>query len=593
MPINIVEPKSEPKLDNLPKFAVGIDLGTTNSLLAVCEDNKVKLITNPDDHSKLFPSVFTSGNTTLRSTKRLMGKAYKEVTSLMHQFKFAEGLAPGDDAILKLEDKVIHPIDVAAIILAQLKQRAEEEVGLEVEAAVVTVPAYFDEPARQATKVASQKAGFKVTRLLSEPTAAALAYGLEIHPRGLFLVYDLGGGTFDISLLRIEDGVCQVLATGGNSLLGGDDFDLAIARALCTDFDELDYNLRQEWLQAAKLIKEVIDKSEETTLECVIQGEMQQLTFTRARLANAVNPLIERTVTLTKQLLSQQDISTNKLDGIIMVGGATRLAMLKEKIKASFTGVEFFDSLDPDTVVAQGASYYAANLLGHSHHLLLDILPLSLGVETMGGLTSVVLPRHTALPVKKRQMFTTFVDGQTALKLHIVQGERELARDCRSLAEFILKDIPPLPAGAARIEVSFAVDVDGLLTVTAEEQTTKQCQTVVVNPSYGYSDERITEALLSSIEHGEEDMAAKLLAETRVNAEQLLLSVSKALQEDKHLLEYNEGEEIDAAYYQLQNLVISHSSARDDIISAATTLEQKVEKFMNSRLTHYLQKVSK
>jgi molecular chaperone HscA len=542
--------------------AVGIDLGTTNSLVAiVLGDGKPRALA-VDEGSTLLPSVVHYGEgggpgsvivgraarrlaadfprDTIVSVKRFMGRSSADPeTRRLSPYRFAEA----DSGVVRFVvdgERVVNPVEVSAEVLRALRNRAEERLGIKVQQAVITVPAYFDDAQRQATKEAGRLAGLEVLRLLNEPTAAALAYGLDKRSQGIFAVYDLGGGTFDISVLQLQEGVFEVKAVGGDSALGGDDFDRALAEILLGPSRERTPRLVREAIDAAKQAKEELTRAE--------SAQVFGRTVTRADLEAAIQPLIERTGPSVRRALRDAGVEGGKgLDGVILVGGSTRVPAVRQYVRELF-GLEPLADIDPDEVVALGAAVQANLLTAESPQhdvLLLDVAPLSLGLETMGGLVEKLILRNTTIPTNATQEFTTFADGQTGMDIHVVQGERELVPDCRSLARFTLGGIPPLPAGFARVAVTFQVDADGILSVTAKEQLTGVSQTITVKPSHGLTDEEIERMLLASIEHAEEDVQARQLIDNRVEAQRILKAVEKQIEANGDLLSDSERAQIE------------------------------------------------
>src|SRR6266511_151832 len=540
--------------------AIGIDLGTTNSLVAYVDERNRPGVLPVDEGRPLLPSAVHYGADgavevgasakrraperpldTVLSVKRFMGRGPSDVHADDRGiYRFDEG-----GSVVKLAvaggTRAVTPIEVSAEILRVLKRRAQEALGGPPGGCVVTVPAYFDDAQRQATKDAGRLAGLDVLRLLNEPTAAALAYGLDKRMQGTFAVYDLGGGTFDVSLLRLEEGVFEVLSTGGDTHLGGDDFDRIVARKLLAEgleprtSDPSPAVLRGA-VAAAQRIRETL--SSEDTVEAEVdlpEGFRLRVRLGRAELEALILPIVERTTGPCRDAL--RDAGAPKVDGIVLVGGATRTPLVRRHVKALF-GQEPLTDLDPDTVVALGAAVQADALDrgGREDVLLLDVIPLSLGVEMMGGVVEKIILRNSTIPASANQQFTTYADGQTGMVIHVVQGERELARDGRSLARFTLKGIPPMPAGIARVEITYAVDADGILRVSARELTTGIEQQIQVKPTYGLGEEEIEQMLIESIEHAEDDVTERFVREWRVEGDRILASLEGAFRLDGELL---------------------------------------------------------
>jgi molecular chaperone HscA len=598
---------SEPGESTAPhehRLAVGIDLGTTNSLVATVRSG-VAIVLADEQGRALLPSVVrfladappqvgaeaqaqiaADPRNTVSSVKRFMGRGLRDVAhaeNLPYDFIDAPGMVQ-----LRTVAGAKSPVEVSAQILQTLRARAESALGGPLAGAVVTVPAYFDDAQRQATRDAARLAGIPVLRLLNEPTAAALAYGLDSGAEGVFVVFDLGGGTFDVSVLRLTKGVFEVLATGGDSALGGDDFD---HRLYCWILEQAKLSLlgpedSRLLTVRARSAKETLSTRPQATIQARLRdGRWVNLSVGRETFVALTQHLVQKTIDATRRTLRDANCPVAAIDGVVLVGGATRMPHLRQAV-AEFFGRPPLADLDPDQVVALGAAMQANLLVGNrtadDSWLLLDVIPLSLGLETMGGLVERIIPRNTTIPVARAQDFTTFKDGQGALALHVVQGERELVDDCRSLARFELRGIPPMPAGAARIRVRFQVDADGLLEVSAREQGSGVEASVVVKPSYGLSDDDIARMLADSMTRAGDDRAARMLREAQVEARRDIEALRAALASDRELLEPEEAARIDAALEVLEGA--ARGSDADAITAANRELSAVTENFAMLRM---------
>ena len=610
--MQISEPGSHVSNTNQKKRAIGIDLGTTNSLIGFRSENETMIIKDEFGNA-LVPSIVhfplegkylvgksaeifreSDPKNTVASVKRLLGRGTEDVVEQPLSYPYELDLS--DERFLKIRTRrgSFSPVEISSEILKHLQNKAQSFLQERIDGVVITVPAYFDEAQRQATKDSATLAGMNVLRLLNEPTAAAIAYGLDNNEEETIAVYDLGGGTFDISILRIVKGVFEVLATGGDASLGGDDFDFAIADWISESLSlkiEKNTNLQASLLSTARIAKEKLSNPSNHD-DVNIEFMSNTLTLTRDKFSKLTELLVRRTIKACRRTVKDAGIGFEEIDSVLLVGGSSRNFNVRKEVKKLF-GIEPKYDLDPDKVVALGAALQADVLIGNkgaNDSLLLDVIPLSLGLETMGGLVEKIIPRNATIPISKSQEFTTFKDGQTAMKLHILQGERELVSDCRSLAHFELRDIPPMVAGSAKISVSFRVDADGLLSVEAQELSSGEKTSISIKPSFGLTEEEITKMLRDSFEKAEIDHEQRLLTESQVEADRLIHDIQVALEQDgENVLDEQEIKRLQLNIKDLQN-VREQSTDRNLLANLTEKLMKSSETFAERRMNFSIKK---
>lgn len=591
--MQVLQIQEPDQIDKEKRVAIGIDFGTTNSLVAFSEDKKPKVFADVSSNKKI-PSVvsvdlskkiyvgseaqsisYDQGVVSVKSIKRLIGKERVEIDNSFSAIDHV--IEKSGKVYLSMNGIELNVEEISARILEKIKSIASDNLKEDVKDAVVTVPAYFDEMQRRVVIAASEAVGLNVIRIINEPTAAALAYQLDSIEKGTYLVYDLGGGTFDVSILNIQKGVFRVIATGGDSNLGGDDFDYIIAREIEKQNPSMKFSVA---LSHAREIKEKLTDHE--SVDHSIDGDY--FTISRKHFESLSSELLSKTLNITKHTL--QDCDIEDFSGIILVGGSTRMPFVKKALSKMFPNVDFYNSINPDEVVAMGAALQAENLTRGGGDLLLDVTPLSLGLEIMGGLNEKIIHRNSSIPCSISKEFTTYENGQTGIKLHVTQGEREIAKDCRSLAHFELNGIPPMQAGQARVNVTFTIDADGLLTVSAEEKTKGVKQSVEILPTYGLDSEEIERSLRKSIENAERDHRHRLLLEAKINAEKILSKISSDIEQDKDLLSEEEYNSICQKMNSMEFYI--ESGSKEKIEDATRSLEKSTEQFFSRKLRKYI-----
>lgn len=587
--LQIQEPGKIQENQEALETIIGIDLGTTNSLVGIVRDEKVEILAD-ENGNNIIPSIVnydvkgsligvgskTDSGINISSIKRLMGKNFSDVKTTDFSFQIA------DEKTLRIivGNRKIRPEEISSEILKHLKNIAEKKLNLKIHKAVITVPAYFDEAAKNATKLAANLADLEVVRLVNEPTAAALAYGLENSSEGVYAVYDLGGGTFDVSILKMQKGIFKVLGVAGDNHLGGDDFDLMIVNK----FPQLSHS---EARKIKENLSQTINGNEGEDGVANPSSSSFPVNISRQEFENLISEKIEKTIKLTENLIDDLDLKTDEIKGVILVGGSTRIPLVRKKLTEIFGEKKVLTNLDPDRVVAIGAAWQAYNLSGLGKNLLLDVNPLSLGIEMMGGITEKIIQRNSTIPTSYTKEFTTYANNQTGMKFHIVQGERELAKDCRSLANFEIKGIPPLPAGIARIRITFKLDADGLLTATAEEKITKTKQEIEVKPSYSLDENEIKKMLLDSLKNSQSDIEQRLLIEAATESLQDAVVIENDLKNSALFPDENEKKLISEKLKILKE-EISKKTSRELILLAQNGLSKACENLVLRKVNSVL-----
>ncbi|MAZ80280.1 MAG: Fe-S protein assembly chaperone HscA [Rickettsiales bacterium] len=572
MPLKIEEPDSNIAKNHESDTIIGIDLGTTNSLIGIVKNNKIKLfcddlnndiipsIVNFDENGNFIDVGIKKSQNSISSIKRLIGKSYNDLKNSDLEFEISKK----NNLTIKIADKFYRPEEISAFILCHLKDIAQKHLKKEVTKCVITVPAYFDEAAKYATKHSAEIAGLEVVRLVNEPSAAAIAFGLDQKANGKYIVYDLGGGTFDISLLKMQEGVFHILGVRGDNEFGGDDID----RLIIEKFNKIDKSF-------AKQIKEAFLKQDNITIN--------NQKFTKEEFHDLIDDKIKKTISLTIDLLDDLDINKNDIDGVILVGGSTRISLIKDKLSKIFSKNKIYDNIDPDRVVARGACWQAHNLSGLNDNLLLDVVPLSIGIEMMGGIVDKIIHRNTTTPCAYAKEFTTYADNQTGMKFHIVQGEREMAKDCRSIAHFEIKNILPMAAGLAKILVTFQVDADGLLTVSALDQITKQKKEIIAKPTYNLDDNKVKNMLIDSLKNSKEDINKRIISQLITDSKKDISIIKKDLKNYPTILSEKQKQELVEIMDKLESL-FKNNPTKLEIENLVKIFHKKSHKIVLSKV---------